>query len=83
MTTTVTEAPAVILTPAGPERVTLPFPATEYLAERSAVVIGVGEFEPTRDQLVYAEGRRDATYGDPHAELPVTEWVAARRARGY
>jgi hypothetical protein len=80
---TLTEVPAWIVTATGPERVRLPIPAAEFLADREAVTVGVSlhDWTPTPAQVAYATGRREALY--PPTELPLSEWITARRERGY
>ncbi|WP_346276765.1 hypothetical protein [Pseudonocardia sp.] len=80
---TVSEVPAWIVTESGPEHVQLPIPATEFLAERRAVVVGIGDWQPTDLQLAFAAGRREATFGDPLADLPFEQWRERKAARGY
>ncbi|NMH99035.1 hypothetical protein [Pseudonocardia acidicola] len=75
--------PAWILTADGPEHVRLPIPATDYLSEREAVVIGVGTGELTELRIAYATGKREALYGSPLDGLPIADHLAAKNARGY
>ncbi|MCF7548160.1 hypothetical protein [Pseudonocardia sp. WMMC193] len=69
--------PAWLYTSNGAEHVTdLPIPATDYLSEREAVVIGVGSWDLTDEQRAYGAGKFDSTF-------PGVTSLATHQARGY